>query len=200
MVWQDGDRGRLMETKSLKKIGLVGVFENYQKRATGPTFLTSPGYEYGHIKNKLVTALNDLRELAYVHDSYYVHPAATTFGVNKLETGLSYLYTSLSNVLERMSRDHSVFIFQSVIDLYAEIMMNHNRQKWLEPLIEREVTSYDMLVYISLKDQNHEHKNVLAAERYEVIVRKLIQHFKGNHVQVKSVEEANTTIRSLWKI
>lgn len=187
-----------MPIENLKKIGLVGIFEDYQKRSTGPSFLLTPGYEYQDFKRKLSTALWDFKPVTYVHDSYYVHPAATTFGANQLNTALSYLYTSLATALERASHGNSVLVFQSALDLYAEIVINHRRQKWLEPLIEREVKSYDMLVYVAYRDQEPDRKNPVGAEHYDIIIRKLIQHFKGQYTQVKSVDEAATAIRSLF--
>lgn len=187
---------------SPKKIGLVGVFEDYLRRATGPSFLTSPGIEYGDTKVKLMNGLNHIRDLDFVHDSYYVHPAATTFGKCKLGTGLAYLYTSLANILERQSHGRSVFVFQSVVDLYAEIELSHGYQEWLYPLIEREVQSYDMLVYVAPKDRRDHHENTLAVTWYDDKINYLLPKFETYNTRVErcqSVDEAIETIRSLWK-
>jgi hypothetical protein len=177
-----------------KLYGLVGVFENYTFRSTAETFDTTPGIHYGAVKRAFEQYL--AATIRIIHDPFYIPPAAFLYGERDFNLNLAYLCTQILNETVAISRFEGAFAMHSVIDLYAEIVMNYRRQKWLEPLIARRVAAYDKLIHIPL-DYQLSAERTPQAKKYNTICARLIHDFKGNYLRVNENEDTLITIAKI---
>jgi hypothetical protein len=173
------------------KIGLLGIFEDYSHRCVGPYYLTSRNIECGHIKHSVGNAMDDTGATSIVHDPFYIYPAAATFGVGKLDVNLAYLYTQLSQELLRKDAA-KLLITHSILDIYAEIILNHGRKKWLEAVVKHHLPSYSLLIHVPLDLQNNQSP---LAVKYDNIVRRLIHDFRANYYRLCKGEDVNGVIK-----
>jgi hypothetical protein len=177
----------------MSKVGLCGVFENYQERATGPSFVIGNGIEFDADKRAFQKEL-DNTGFRLVYDAYYRQPAFTCFGAKQLDTALCYLYTALAHELENKTRYPHLFVFHTAIDIYAEIIMYHGRQKWLEPVIQHNIETYDLLVHLPTHGQNVRNRSN-KHEKYDGVVGRIIHDFKGKYVRASDTANAIALVK-----
>jgi nicotinamide riboside kinase len=77
------------------------------------------------------------------------------FPVNEgttLESQLWILHQQIATELEMTPRAQYVVCDRAVIDNYAYLLNKFERQSYLEPMLAKWLTTYDLLIYVPLKD------------------------------------------------
>jgi hypothetical protein len=176
-----------------KKVGIVGIFENYTNRAVGPAFLVAAGVEYNTIKQSIQSTFDN--DCSILFDPYYNYPASVTFGAKEIGTNLTYLHTQIAYELMHTQKMYKpLVVMHTVIDIYAEIMMNYGKQRWLEPVLQRQIESYDKLIHIPL--EFYVPKPNPVQEKYDTIIRRIMHDFTGNYFRCSAKENILSDIRA----
>jgi hypothetical protein len=175
--------------KAHKKIGLLGIFEDYSNRSTGPAFLTTQNLECGPIKKEVAARFEN--DCTIICDPFYIFPAAATFGIKNIDVNLTYLYTQMATELYKQGRERDIICTHSVLDIYTEIVIHHGRAKWLEPLLSQHLSTYSMLLHVPIEMQSG---HTLHGHKYDALIRRFMHDFKANYYRLSEGESITDVI------
>lgn len=171
--------GNLVDTR---RFAVAGIFDDFTN--SKPSFEYSAS-GYSSVFKECLMELLQTTSIHYIHDPIYMEPCRRVGGVKNEDFNLCQIYMQLTNEQVYVTRKEPYILsLHSVIDAYAEFVMNYRRRVWLEPLIIHAAKEYELVVYV--KSRN---------EKYNTLVRRFLHDWSINWVAAENPEEVVNVLK-----